>query len=79
MSTAVLFLDIGKAVDTTWHLGLLYKLSYLKFSVILIKLISSFLSQRKFGVYIEGEISAPRIYELGCQKVLSCPPQYNHC
>jgi hypothetical protein len=30
MSTAVVFLDTGKAVDRTWHLGLLYKLSELK-------------------------------------------------
>jgi hypothetical protein len=32
MSTAVVFLDMGKAFDTTWHLGLLYKLSKLKSS-----------------------------------------------
>jgi hypothetical protein len=45
ISTAAVFLDIEKAFDTTWHLGLLYKL---KFSFNLMKLISSFLSQRKF-------------------------------
>jgi hypothetical protein len=27
MSTVALFLDIGKALDATWHLGLLCKLS----------------------------------------------------
>jgi hypothetical protein len=27
MSTAAVFLDIEKAFDTTWHTGLLYKLS----------------------------------------------------
>jgi hypothetical protein len=32
MSTAAVFLDIEKAVDTTWHSGLLYKLSKLEFS-----------------------------------------------
>jgi hypothetical protein len=32
MSTAAVFLDIEKAFDTTWHPGLLYKLSNLKFS-----------------------------------------------
>jgi hypothetical protein len=40
MSTTAVFLDIEKAFDKTWHLGLLYKLSELKFPVNLIKLIS---------------------------------------
>jgi hypothetical protein len=31
MSTAAVFLDIEKAFDTTWHPGLLYKLSKLHF------------------------------------------------
>jgi hypothetical protein len=39
MSTAAVFLDIKKAFDTTWHPGLLYKLSKLQFSTSLIKLI----------------------------------------
>jgi hypothetical protein len=43
MFTAAVFLDIEKAFDTTWHPGLLYKLSKLQFSKNLIKLISSFL------------------------------------
>jgi hypothetical protein len=50
MSTAAAFLDTEKAFDTTGHIGLLYKLSNLKISIILIKLNSSFLSQRKFSV-----------------------------
>jgi hypothetical protein len=37
LSTAAVLLDIEKAFDTTWHLGLLYKLSDLKFSVNLTK------------------------------------------
>jgi hypothetical protein len=41
MSTV--FLDIEKAFDTTWHYGLLYKLSKLEFSANLIKLLGSFL------------------------------------
>jgi hypothetical protein len=48
--TAAAFLDIKKASDTTWHPGLLYKLSILNFSLSLIKLISPFLSQRKFSL-----------------------------
>jgi hypothetical protein len=46
MSTGAVFLDIEKAFDTTWHHGLQYKLSKLKFSANLIKLLGSFLSQR---------------------------------
>jgi hypothetical protein len=60
MSTAAVFLDIEEAFDTTWHLGLLYKLSELKVLISLIKLISSFLSQRKFRVLVESEMSTPR-------------------
>jgi hypothetical protein len=56
MSTAAVFLDIEKAFDT-WYSGLLYKLSKLEFSPNLIKLIGSFLSQQKFSVSVEGEMS----------------------
>jgi hypothetical protein len=66
------FLDIEKAFDTIWHLDLLYKLSELKFSVSLIKLISSFLSQRKFRVSVKGEMCTPR----DIQARVPCPP---HC
>jgi hypothetical protein len=31
--TAAVFLDIKKALDATWHLGLQYKFSKLQFSV----------------------------------------------
>jgi hypothetical protein len=60
MSAATVFLDIEKAFDTTWHSGLLYKLSKLEFSTSFIKLVNSFLSQRKISVSVEDEISAPR-------------------
>jgi hypothetical protein len=60
MPMAVVFLDIEKAFETTWHSGLLYKLSKLEFSKSLIKLISSFLSQCKCSVLEEGEIFMPR-------------------
>jgi hypothetical protein len=61
-STAAIFLDIEKDFDTTRHLSLPYKLSELKFSISLIKLISAFISQRKFRVSAEGEMSTPRIF-----------------
>jgi hypothetical protein len=73
MSTAAVFLGTEKAFDTTWHLGLLYKLSELKFSSTLIKLISSFLSQRKFRISVEDEMSTPRDIQQGYHKVPFCP------
>jgi hypothetical protein len=65
MSTAAVFLDIEKAFDTTWHPGLRNKLSKMHFSTSLIKLISSFLSNRKFRVSVEGEMSTPREIQAG--------------
>jgi hypothetical protein len=78
MSTAAVFLDIEKAFNTTWHPGLLYKLAKLQFSNSLIKLISSFLSQRKFRVSVEGKLSTPRYMQAGMPQgsVLS-PTVYN--
>jgi retron-type reverse transcriptase len=78
MSTAAVFLDIEKTFDTTWHPVLLYKLSKLQFSNNLIKLISSFLTQRKFRVSVEGEASTPRYMQSGMPQgsVLS-PTLYN--
>jgi hypothetical protein len=68
MSTAAVFLDIEKAFDKIWHFGLLYKLSELKYSISLIKFINSFLSQRKFRVSVEGELSTPRDIQAGVQQ-----------
>jgi hypothetical protein len=65
MSTGAVFLDIEKAFDTPWHPGLLYQLPKLEFSTSLIRLISSFLSQRKFRVSVEGEMSTPREMKAG--------------
>jgi hypothetical protein len=60
MLTAAVFLDIEKAFDTTWYPGLLYKLSELWFLARLIKLTSSFLTNIRFKVSVEGELSSPR-------------------
>jgi retron-type reverse transcriptase len=78
MSTAAIFLDIERAFDTTWHTGLLYKLQKSEFSGNLIKLMSSFLSERKFRVSVEVEMSTPRYMEAGVPQgsVLS-PTLYN--
>jgi hypothetical protein len=59
MSTAAVFFDNEKVFDKTWHSGLIYKLSELKFSTRLIKSIASFLNDRKLKVLVEGELSSP--------------------
>jgi hypothetical protein len=64
MSMALVFLDIENPFDTTWHLGFLYKLSKLKCLISVIKLISSFLSQRKFKVSVESEMYMPTVIRL---------------
>jgi hypothetical protein len=53
VSTAAVFLDIGNAFDSTWHSGLLHKISKLQFPTNVTKLINSYLSNRKFRVSIE--------------------------
>jgi hypothetical protein len=65
ISMAAVFLHIEYAIARTWHIGLLYKLSKLKFSTSLIKLIRSLLSQRKLGVSVKGEKSTPRDIQAG--------------
>jgi hypothetical protein len=66
---AAVFLDIEKAFVTTCHSGLLYKLSKLEFSTTLTKVISSFPSQQKFSVVVEGEIFTPREMRAGVPQV----------
>jgi hypothetical protein len=65
ISTTAVFLDIEKAFNTTWHAGLVYKLSKLQFSINLTRLISSYLSYRKFRVSVEVELSTPREIQAG--------------
>jgi hypothetical protein len=76
MSTASVFFYIEEAFDTTWHLGLLHKLSELTFSISQIKFINCFLSQRKVRVSVEDEMSTLRDIQAGVHKVPFCP---EHC
>jgi hypothetical protein len=50
---------------------LLYELSELRFSSSLIRLISWFLSNRKFRVMVEGELSTPRYKQAGAPTLYS--------
>ena len=49
------FLDISKAFDKVWHKGLLFKLSQNGISGNLLDLLSSFLSDRKQRVLLNGQ------------------------
>ena len=53
-STIAVFLDIEKAFDTTWINGLIYKLIQTQISAPLIKLISTYLNNRKFCISVDG-------------------------
>jgi hypothetical protein len=65
LATAAVFLDIEKAFDTTWQPGFLYKLLKLNLPICIVKFIGSFLTDRKFKVSAEGELSAPREIQAG--------------
>ena len=51
------FLDISKAFDKVWHKGLLFKLSQNGISGNLLDLLSSFMSDRKQRVLLNGQTS----------------------
>lgn len=59
-SAGMLSLDLQSAFDTVWHSGLVYKLQQLEFPPYLVKLTSSFLSDRKFQVRIGKSLSEQR-------------------
>jgi hypothetical protein len=78
MLMAAVFFDIEKAFDKTWHPGLPYKLSELEFSTSLIKLIASFLTDRKLEVLVEGKLPMPQKIAAGVpQGSVLAPILYN--
>jgi hypothetical protein len=72
MSTAAVLLDIEKAFGTTLHLDLLYELSELKILISIIKLISSFLSERKFRISLRGYTSRCTTKFLPVPHIVQC-------
>jgi retron-type reverse transcriptase len=78
MSKAVVLLNIEKVFDTIWHTVLWYKLTKVHFSTSLVKLISPFLSNRKFKALVEGEMSTLREIQAGVpQGPIPSPTLYN--
>ena len=56
-TTQAVELDISKAVDRVWHSGLLHKLKFYGISGQIFGLISSFLSNRRLRVVLDGKSS----------------------
>ena len=56
-ATRAVALDISKAFDRVWHAGLLHKLKYFGISGQIFGLISSFLSNRRLRVVLDGTSS----------------------
>ena len=55
-----IFFDLSNAYDKVWHLGLLYKLVKCGIRGNLLRWIQSFLLNRSFKVYLDGEFSSVR-------------------
>jgi hypothetical protein len=56
-STGMVLLDVEKAFDRVWHQGLLYKMKIQIFPPYLIKIVASFLHNRKFEVFVHDQKS----------------------
>ena len=56
-ATRAVALDISKAFDRVWHAGLLHKLKSYGMSGQILRFISSFLSNRRLRVVLDGESS----------------------
>ena len=56
----VIFIDLEKAFDSVWHLGLIYKIQNLGIRGKLLRWMKEYLSNRKFKVLFEGKYSSER-------------------
>lgn len=66
--TAAIFLDISKAFDRTWALGVIFKLINYNFPPYLIHLIISYLKDRSFQVKINSVLSHRHNFKAGVQQ-----------
>ena len=70
----VISLDISKAFHRVWHKGLLAKLPMFGLHHSLIKLISSFLSDRSIAIRVDGYLSYPHSINSGVPQVSVISP-----
>jgi hypothetical protein len=56
-STGMISIDVEKAFDRVWHDGTLFKMITFNFPLYLIKIVSSFLKDRKFQVVVKDQVS----------------------
>lgn len=63
--TAAVFLDIEKAFDKVWHDGVLHKMRRMQLPPWMTKLIRSYLTNRRFAVKINDELSRERQVNAG--------------
>ena len=61
----VVFCDISKAFDRVWHRGLLHKLSSVGFKGTVLRWLSSYLSERRQRVVLNGQASEWAVVEAG--------------
>ena len=67
----VVFCAISKAFDRVWHMGLIHKLRDIGCSDAIIKCFSSYLSNRRQRVVLNGQISEWTFVKAGVPKALS--------
>jgi hypothetical protein len=64
----MILLDVEKAFDRVWHQGLIYKMKIQKFPPYLIKIVASFLQNRKFEVFVHDQKSKIKRFKFGLLK-----------
>ena len=64
-ATRAAALDLSKAFDRVWHAGLLHKLKSYEISGQILGLISSFLSNRRLQVVLDGRFSQENPFNAG--------------
>jgi hypothetical protein len=76
MSTAVVFLVVGKTFNTIWNCGILYKLPKLEFGISIIGFINSQVMLRKLKVSVGSEKSTSKEIQAGVPQGSALSPTY---